>query len=167
MQPRTAEPHQPEPAAEPHSSQVFIDPTGNESNHVVAIFLNEKGKSCSLITSGLTPFSLIVLAILMNLPICSWIFRGVTCELVLLHHSNQCWFQLKIICFNCRLSYCIVFLLDNRPPKVLHSIRPLISLYFFFFFWNSLQSFSLICHISGLCTDDCSQILQGSLNFSV
>ena len=54
-----------------NSSQLFTDPTGNESNHVVATSLSEKGKSYNLITSGLTPFNLTVLAILMNLPICS------------------------------------------------------------------------------------------------
>ena len=51
--------------------------------------------------------------------------------------------------------------------KVLHSIRALISLYFLFFFWNILESFSLICHISGFCIGNFSQILKGSLNFSV
>ena len=49
--------------ASTNSSQVFTDPTGNESNHVAAKSLSEKGKSCSLITSGLTPFSLTMLAI--------------------------------------------------------------------------------------------------------
>ena len=57
--------------ASTNSSQVFTNPTDNESNQVAATSLSEKGKSYSLITSGLTPFSLTVLAILMNLPICS------------------------------------------------------------------------------------------------
>ena len=38
---------------------------------MAAISLKEKGKRCNLITSGLTPFSFIVLAILRNLPTCS------------------------------------------------------------------------------------------------
>ena len=57
--------------ASTNSFQVFTDPTGKESNHVAATSLNEHGKSCSLINSNLTPFSLTVLAMLMNLPICS------------------------------------------------------------------------------------------------
>ena len=36
---------------------MFTDPTGNESNHVAAISLNEKGKSYSLINFSLTPSS--------------------------------------------------------------------------------------------------------------
>ena len=57
--------------ASTNSSQVFTDPTSNKSNHVVVVSLSENGKSCNLITSGLTPFSFIVLVILINLPMCS------------------------------------------------------------------------------------------------
>ena len=52
------------------SSQVSTKPYGNDSYHVVAISLKEKGKRCSFITSGLTPFSFTVFAILRNLPRC-------------------------------------------------------------------------------------------------
>ena len=53
------------------SSHVSIKPYGNDSYHVDAISLKEKGKRCSLITSGLTPLSLIMFVILRNLPRCS------------------------------------------------------------------------------------------------
>ena len=53
------------------SSHVSTEPYGNDSYHVAAISLKEKGKRCSFITSRLTPFSLTVFAILRNLPRCS------------------------------------------------------------------------------------------------
>ena len=53
------------------SSHVLTDPYGSESNHVAVISLKEKGNNYSLITSGLTPFNLTVLAILRNHPKCS------------------------------------------------------------------------------------------------
>ena len=52
-------------------SLVSTEPYGNDSYHVAAISLIEKGKRCSFITSGLTPFSLTVFSILRNLPRCS------------------------------------------------------------------------------------------------
>ena len=42
------------------------------SIHVAAVSLRENGNICSLMTSGLTPFSFTVLAILRNLPRCSF-----------------------------------------------------------------------------------------------
>ena len=54
-----------------NSSHVLTEPYGNDSYHVAVISLKEKGKKCSLITSDLTPFSLIMFAILRNLPMCS------------------------------------------------------------------------------------------------
>ena len=57
--------------ASTNSSHVSIEPYGNDSYHVAAISLKEKGKRCSFITSGLTLFSLTVFAILRNLPRCS------------------------------------------------------------------------------------------------
>ena len=54
-----------------NSSQVSIEPYGNDSYQVAAISLKENGKRCSFITSGLTPFSFSVFAILRNLPRCS------------------------------------------------------------------------------------------------
>ena len=53
------------------SSHVSTAPYGNDSYHVAAISLKEKGKRCSFITSSLTPFSLTVFAILRNLLRCS------------------------------------------------------------------------------------------------
>ena len=53
------------------SSHVSIEPYDNDSYHVATISLKEKGKRCSFITSGLTPFSLTVFAILRNLLRCS------------------------------------------------------------------------------------------------
>ena len=53
------------------SSHVSTKSYGNDSYHVVAISLKEKGKRCSFITSGLTPFNLAVFAILRNRPRCS------------------------------------------------------------------------------------------------
>ena len=53
------------------SSHVSTEPYDNDSYHVAAISLKETGKRCSFITSGLTPFSLTVFAILRNLPRCS------------------------------------------------------------------------------------------------
>ena len=53
------------------SSHVSIEPHGNDSYHVAAISLKEKGKRCSFITSSLTPFNLTVFTILRNLPRCS------------------------------------------------------------------------------------------------
>ena len=46
--------------ASTNSSHVSTDPYGNDSYHVAAISLKEKGKRCSFITSSLTPFSLTV-----------------------------------------------------------------------------------------------------------
>ena len=57
--------------ASTNSSHVSTEPYGNDSYHVAVISLKEKGKRCSFITSGLTPFSLTVFAILRNLPRCS------------------------------------------------------------------------------------------------
>ena len=53
------------------SSHVSTESYGNDSYHVAAISLMEKKKRCSFITSGLTPFSLTVFAILRDLPRCS------------------------------------------------------------------------------------------------
>ena len=57
--------------ASTNSSHVSTKPYGNDSYHVAAISLKEKGKRCSFITSSLTPLSLTVFAILRNLPRCS------------------------------------------------------------------------------------------------
>ena len=57
--------------ASTNSSHVSTEPYGNDSYHVVAISLREKGKRCNFITYGLTPFSLTMFAILRNLPRCS------------------------------------------------------------------------------------------------
>ena len=57
--------------ASTNSSHVSTEPYGNDSYHVVAISLKEKGKRCSFITSGLTPLNLIMFAIRRNLPRCS------------------------------------------------------------------------------------------------
>ena len=54
------------------SSYISTEPYGNDSYHVAAISLKEKGKRCSFITSGLTPLSLTVFSILRNLPRCSF-----------------------------------------------------------------------------------------------
>ena len=54
-----------------NSSHVSTEPYGNDSYHVAAISLREKGKRCSFITYGLTPFSLTLFAILRNLLRCS------------------------------------------------------------------------------------------------
>ena len=54
-----------------NSSHVSTDPYGNDSYHMAAISLKEKGKRCSFFTSSLTLFSLTVFTILRNLPICS------------------------------------------------------------------------------------------------
>ena len=56
--------------ASTNSSYVSIEPYGNDSYHVAAISLKEKGNRCSFIPSGLTPFNLTVCAIL-DLPRCS------------------------------------------------------------------------------------------------
>ena len=145
--------------ASTNSSQVFTDPPNNESNHVAATSLSEKGEELQLDYLWSHPIQLDRVGHPHeSAHMLSGIFRGLICELVFLHHGNQCWLQLKIVYFNCRLSYCRVLLLDNKPPKVFHIIRALISLYFFFF-WNILQSVSLIRHISGFYTGGPSQIL--------
>ena len=55
-----------------NSSQLLTNPYGRDSNQLVEMSLSENGNNCSLITSGLTPFSLIMLVILKNLPRCSF-----------------------------------------------------------------------------------------------
>ena len=57
-----------------NSSHVSTEPYGNDSYHVAAISLREKGKRCSFIISDLTPFSLIAFTILRNLPRCLFAF---------------------------------------------------------------------------------------------
>ena len=54
--------------ASTNSVHVSIEPYGNDSYHVAAISLKEKGKRCSFITSGLTQFSLTVFT---DRPICA------------------------------------------------------------------------------------------------
>ena len=49
------------------SSQLLTDPYGRDSNQLAAMSLRENGNNNSLITYGLTPFSLTVLAILKNM----------------------------------------------------------------------------------------------------
>ena len=64
-------------------SQLLTDPYDRDSSQLAAMSLSENGNSCSLITSGLTPFSLTMLAILKNLPKCSFgSSLGVLSELV-------------------------------------------------------------------------------------
>ena len=50
------------------SSHVSNEPYGNDSYHVAAISLKEKGKKCSFITSSLIPFNITLFSILGNLP---------------------------------------------------------------------------------------------------
>ena len=50
------------------SSQLLTDPYSRDSNQLAAMSLRENGNNNSLITYGLTPFSLTVLVILKNLP---------------------------------------------------------------------------------------------------
>ena len=54
------------------SSQFLTDPYGRDLNQLDAMFLSENGNNRSLITSRLTQFSLTMLAILKNLPRCSF-----------------------------------------------------------------------------------------------
>ena len=89
------------------------------------------------------------------------------CELMLLHHSNQSWLYLKVVCFNGKLSHSIILFLNYWPPKFFHCVRLLRSLCFFFLFWNSLQSFYLISHLFIFNNGSFPQILQGSFNFSI
>ena len=58
--------------ASTNSSQLLTDPYGRDSNQLSTMSLSENGNNYNLITSGSTPFSLTVLAILKNLPMCSF-----------------------------------------------------------------------------------------------
>ena len=57
--------------ASTNSFHVLSEPYGRDSYQLAVISLSENRNNCSLITFGLTSFSLIVLAILKNLLRCS------------------------------------------------------------------------------------------------
>ena len=148
------------------SSQVFTDPISSESNHVAAtLSMRMEELKLDYIWSNSIQFHN-VFHPHKSPKVLIWIFRRVACELVLLHHCNQSWFQLKIVCFNRGLSHSKVFFSDDGPPEFLHCVRPLLSLCFFFF-CCCLQSFYLISHTSIFSTSSFSNIFQGSFNFYI